>query len=321
MNPLEKLQKDFVDLRFGTFIHFNSATVQFHSGETVDWEYDCENGPQPRKYPFSPAGWNPDKLDCGQWAAIAKSAGCRFAALTAKHHEGFALWPTACSEHCVKNAACSADVVAEYLSAFRAVGIAAGLYFSILDLTAGIGRRSCTPQQKALIKGEITELLTNYGEIPFLITDGWGAPWGGPGYEALPFEELDSLVKGLQPRCLLLNIGCSGSLRGTDIPFFENAAGQGADAFFAGPGVACNKLTGSWFWRAEDARTPPAGAQWVQEKLAEYFPANCAFMLNLSPDIHGQVEPNLAKVFGEIGESLHLPAPLRELPQGWMRRS
>lgn len=320
MERLQQLQLDFVNLRLGTFIHFNSATFQFCGGEVVDWEYDCENGRQPRKYPFSPGDWNPDRLDCKQWAAIAKSAGCRFAALTAKHHEGFALWPTAWSAHCVRNAARTIDVVAAYLSAFREAGITAGLYFSILDLTEGIGRRSCTERQKEYIKGQITELLTNYGEIPFLITDGWGAPWGGPGYDVLPFHELDDLVKKLQPDCLLMNIGCSGGLEGTDLPFFENAAGQSADSAFAGPGIACNKLTDSWFWRTGDGEKPPKNAQWVQAKLEEYMPMNCAFMLNLSPDHHGRVEQNLAAAFEETGRSIHLPAPLRELPEGWLRR-
>lgn len=321
MERLQQMQLNFVNLRFGTFIHFNSATVQFCAGETVDWEYDCENGPQPRKYPFSPKDWNPDGLDCRQWAAIAKSAGCRFAALTAKHHEGFALWPTAWSEHCVRNAARTTDVVAEYLSAFREAGIAAGLYFSILDLTEGVGRTSCTERQKEYIRGQITELLTNYGEIPFLITDGWSAPWGGPSYGVLPFHELDELVKGLQPDCLLMNIGCSGSLAGTDVLFFENAAGQSAGRNFSGPGIACNKLTDSWFWRLDDGEKKPKDAAWVQEKLAAYFPMNCAFMLNLSPNCFGRVERNLAEAFGEIGRRVQLPGVLRELPEGWLRRT
>ena len=320
MGRLQQFQKNFINVRFGTFIHFNSATVQFHSAGTMDWEYDCENDTQPRKHPFSPAEWNPDALDCDQWAAIAKQAGCRFAALTTKHHEGFALWPTAYSDHCVKNAACTTDVVAAYLTAFRKAGIIAGLYFSILDLTAGIGRRSCTEKQKACIKGQITELLTNYGEIPFLIVDGWAAPWGGPSYEMLPFEELDSLVKSLQPDCLLMNIGCSDSLQGTDILFFENAAGQEVEDTFAGPGVACNKLTGSWFWKDEDPVTPTADAQWVQQKMAEYFPMDCSFMLNLSPDPHGRVDQNLADTFSQIGELTQLPAPLESIPARWMKR-
>ena len=159
MNRLEKNQLDFINLRLGTFIHFNSATVQFHSSEIIDWEFDHENGDEPRLYPFDEKDWNPGELDCGQWAAVAKSAGCRFAALTTKHHEGFALWPTAYSEHCVRNAACKRDVVREFLEAFRREGIAAGLYFSILDLTAGIGRNACTAEHKKLIKGQIRELL------------------------------------------------------------------------------------------------------------------------------------------------------------------
>lgn len=271
MEKLQILQKEFVNLRFGTFIHFGSATVQFHDGRTVDWEYDCENSGQPRRYLFSPGQWNPDAVDCQQWAAAAKAADCRFAALTAKHHEGFALWPTDWSDHCVKNAPNSTDVVVEFLKAFRNAGIAAGLYFSILDLTAGIGRRFCTPGQKELIKGQITELLTRYGPIPFLITDGWAAPWGGPGYEALPFAELDSLVKSLQPDCLLMNIGCSGSLDGTDIPFFENAAGQEMEKTFAGPGVSCNKLTESWFWRRGDDSAAVKSIPWVREKWRNAF--------------------------------------------------
>lgn len=321
MDHLQTLQRNFVNLRFGTFLHWGSATVQFADGETVDWEYDCENGSQPRRHPFSPALWNPDRLDCGQWAAIAKRAGCRFAALTAKHHEGFALWPTAWSEHCVKNAANPTDVVAEYLKAFRAEGIAAGLYFSVLDLTAGIGRRSCTPEQKACIRGQITELLTRYGEIPFLIVDGWAAPWGGPGYDALPFEELDSLVKSLQPDCLLMNIGCTDGLAGTDVVFFENAAGQAAEQNFAGPGITCNKLTDAWFWRETDPRTPPRDPCWVRDKMEEAFSHNCCFMLNLSPDPHGRVAQNLADAFAGIGETLSLPQPMSGLPEGWLTRT
>lgn len=52
MDHLKELQKNFINLRFGTFIHFNSATVQFHSGELMDWEYNHENNGAPRLYPF-----------------------------------------------------------------------------------------------------------------------------------------------------------------------------------------------------------------------------------------------------------------------------
>ena len=320
MNRLIENQMKFINLRLGTFIHFNSATVQFHAHEIEDWEIDHENAGVPRLYPFDEKDWNPADLDCSQWAKIAKSAGCQFAAMTTKHHEGFDLWPSAYTEHCVKNASCKRDVVAEYLEAFRKEGITAGLYFSVLDLTAQIGRKSCTEEQKKMIKGQITELLTNYGEIPFLIVDGWSAPWGGPSYEVLPFEELDSLVKALQPDCLLMNIGCSDGLSGTDVVFYENAAGQEVEGAFSGPGVSCNKLTPTWFWRDEDRVTPPVSADWAIEKMNGYFPMNINFMLNLSPAPNGLVDDNLAEEFAKIGQKVKLPEALKELPEGWLTR-
>lgn len=314
---LPELQRRFVNLRLGTFIHFNSAAFQFHTGEGIDWEYDCENSGAPRRYPFAEKDWNPTELDCRQWAAVARAAGFRFAAYTAKHHEGFAAWPTAFSEHCVRNAANKTDVVAAYLEAFREAGIAAGLYFSILDLTAGIGKRSCTQAQKEMIRGQITELLTNYGEIPFLIVDGWNAPWGGPTYEQLPFEEVNALVKSLQPECLLLNIGCTDSTEHTDIVFFENGAGQEVGQGFQGPGVLCQKLTRAWFWRADDPHTPPASGERMLELMEKCFPMNVALMMNLSPNTKGLIDENLAQEYRKTGEKVSFPPPLETIPSAW----
>ncbi len=321
MTKLELLQKEFINLRLGTFIHFNSATMQFHDNpKIIDWEFDHENGNDPRQYPFYEADWNPTALDCKGWAKAAKAAGCRFAALTAKHHEGFCLWPTLQTEHCVRNATNKTDVVAEYLQAFRQEGIVAGLYFSILDLTAGIGKRSCTAEQKQFIKNQITELLTGYGDIPFLMVDGWGSPWGGPSFETLPFEEIDSLVKSIQPGCMLMNIGASDGISHTDVVFYENAAGQEVKGEFAGPGVSCNKLTGTWFWRDGDDQKAPAPASWALSKMAGYFPMNINFMLNISPAPDGRMDDNLAAEFAKIGQGVTYPAPLTDLPTGWLRR-
>ena len=321
MATLTELQKHFINLRFGAFVHFNSGTIQFNSNpEIEDWEYDHENGNQPRRYPFNEADWNPAHIDCEKWAAVAKSAGCRFAAYSSKHHEGFATWPTKYSEHCVRNATNKTDVVAEYLKAFRAVGIEAGLYFSVLDLTAGINRKSCTETQKTYIKGQLTELLTNYGEIPFLVLDGWNAPWGGPSYEMLPFEEIDSLVKSIQTNCLLMNIGWTKGIEGTDIMFFENGAGQEIHKGFTGPGILCQKLTGTWFWRAEDTEKECAPASWALERMYNCVDKNVNFILNLTPNKDGGIDDNLAAEYKKIGEQIKLPEPIDEIPEGWLIR-
>lgn len=75
MTHLEDLQKKFINLRFGTFIHFNSATFQFHNNpDIIDWEYDHENGDLPRQFPFDEKDFNPTAPDyCKQWAKSLKA--------------------------------------------------------------------------------------------------------------------------------------------------------------------------------------------------------------------------------------------------------
>src|SRR5947207_9015512 len=96
------LQKRFVDWRFGMFLHFNMGT--FHDMEWVNPNQD-------------PLSFNPTALDCGQWADAAAAAGMRFAVLTAKHHDGFCLWPTDFTDYDVMSSGHRQDVVAAYVEA------------------------------------------------------------------------------------------------------------------------------------------------------------------------------------------------------------
>ncbi|OZB90674.1 alpha-L-fucosidase [Paenibacillus sp. XY044] len=313
-------QQWFVNQRLGMFIHFNSATFQFADSDIIDWEYDHENGDEPRRFVFDPKDWNPEQLDCAQWAKAAKSAGMSFAALTAKHHEGFSLWPTEHTEHCVRNASNRRDVVKEYLDAFRAEGIEAGLYFSMLDLHHQIGRRKCTPEDKQFIKNQLEELLTNYGELPFLIIDGWNAHWGGPSYENLPFEEIDAWVKQLQPQCLLMNISCESNLNHTDVVFYENAAGQEVEDDFEGPGASCNVLTKTWFWRTTDTARELKTVDWALDMIHDCNRHNVTFLLNGAPNRQGLLDANVLERFREIGERYRKPDELTVIPEGWLTR-
>ncbi|MEC0239745.1 alpha-L-fucosidase [Paenibacillus dokdonensis] len=320
-NELVQRQQWFVNQRFGMFIHFNSATFQFADTEMEDWEYGHENNNEPRRYIFEPKEWNPVELDCTQWAQAAKSAGMKFAAMTAKHHEGFDLWPSRYTDHCVKNATDQRDVVQEYLTAFRNEGIEAGLYFSMLDLHHQINRKKCTPEDKEFIKNQLEELLTNYGDIPFLIIDGWNAHWGGPNYDDLPFEEIDELVKRMQPGCLLMNISCETNLNHTDIVFYENAAGQEVDETFTGPGASCNILTKTWFWRTTDTTMKLRSVDWVMDKIHDTNKHNVSFLLNGAPNQRGLLDHNVLERFKEVGSRYTQAPELTEIPEGWMYRA
>ena len=75
MTQLEALQKKFINLRFGTFIHFNSATFQFHNNpDIIDWEYDHENGDLPRQFPFDEKDFLPTTASNGQKSLKAPAA-------------------------------------------------------------------------------------------------------------------------------------------------------------------------------------------------------------------------------------------------------
>lgn len=313
-------QKWFVNLRLGMFIHFNSATFQFNSGDIIDWEFGHENNGLPRKFLFNPQYWNPESLDCKQWTKAAKAMGVTFAALTSKHHEGFCLWPTKTTEHCIRNANNKTDVVKEYLDAFRSEGIIAGLYFSMLDLTHQINKEKCTREDVEFTKNQLTELLMKYGEIPFIIIDGWQAHWGGPTYKNMPYEEIDEHIKSIQPNCMLLNISCENNLKHTEIVFYENAAGQEVEDGFVGPGASCNILNDCWFWRSSDPEMQLKSAEWAVDKIKGMNDHNVTFLLNSSPNTMGLIDDNFIKRYEEIGKLYIKPEDITEIPSGWAKR-
>ncbi len=114
------------------------------------------------------------------------SYGC----LTTKHHSGFAIWDTKTTDYNVMNSPYKKDVVREYVNAFRANGLKVMLYYSILDTHHKLRPGHITEKHIAMVKAQLTELLTNYGEINALIIDGWDAPWSRISYDDIPFEEV-----------------------------------------------------------------------------------------------------------------------------------
>jgi alpha-L-fucosidase len=183
--PLLELQQRFIDLRFGMFLHFNMATFQ-------DREWGDPTS--------SPDLFHPTALDTDQWASAARSAKMTWGCLTTRHHDGFCIWPTQTRAASVRQTSHQTDVVQAYVHSFRSAGLRVGLYYSILSLRDDIRHFNITPGKVQLVKDQLAELLTNYGEIDILITDGWNAPWSRINYEEMPFREIYEHVKALQPK-------------------------------------------------------------------------------------------------------------------------
>lgn len=302
--PLAQLQQEFVDLRFGMFIHFNIPTYM-----DQDWaDPDA-----------SPAIFNPKKLNCDQWAKAAKSANMTYGCITTKHHSGFCIWDTKTTDYNVMNSPLKKDVVKEYADAFRANGLKVFLYYSILDTHHRLRPNMITPKHIDMVKAQITELMTKYGEIGALIIDGWDAPWSRISYDDVPFEEIYTLVKSLQPNCLVMDLnGAKYPAEGmyyTDIKTYEMGAGQRVSTQDNRmPAIACLPLQANWFWETSHPNNPvKEPAKLVNEILKPLNNVDCNFILNVAPNRDGLFDDNALAALKEIGKVWKNEGPVAKL--------
>ena len=166
----------------------------------------------------SPEIFNPTAFDAKQWVAACKDAGIKLLILTAKHHDGFCLWPSKYTEHSVKNSPWrdgKGDVVKEVADACREAGIKFGFYLSPWDRheqTYG------TDEYNEYFKKQLRELLTGYGEV----TEVWfdGACGEGPNGKRQVYDwpAYYGVVRELQPNALI-------AISGPDIRWVGNESG------------------------------------------------------------------------------------------------
>ncbi|MDD2952880.1 MAG: alpha-L-fucosidase [Parabacteroides sp.] len=291
--PLRELQQQFVDLKFGMFIHFNMGTYM-----EEDWAD-----------PDAPLSlFNPTRLDCNQWAQAAKSAKMRYGCLTTKHHNGFCLWDTKTTDYNAVKAPLHRDVVREYVDAFHKAGLKVFLYYSILDMHHGIRPGCITEADVQMIKTQLTELFTNYGEITAVIIDGWDAPWSRISYDEVPFAEMYRLIKSLQPNCLVMDLNAAKypteALFYTDIKSYEQNAGQHISKETNKlPALSCLPINSSWFWKESFPTSPVKSPSLiVDENINPMNRIDCNFILNVSPNREGLIDDNTLTALRQIGK-------------------
>lgn len=287
---LEALQREFVELRFGMFLHFGILTY------TGSWA-------QPN---LDVSQFNPTALDPSQWADAAVAAHMKYGVLTAKHHDGFALWPSAASDFNVGHVPWmngKGDVVRAYVDAFRARGLAPGLYYSIYDTTRGVVAGALDATKLAYVKTQLTELLSNYGPIPILVIDGWS--WQ-MGHQAVAYQEIHALVKSLQPSCLLTDHTHLADPWEVDVVNFEEPVGAFAPAGNTYPGQQEQKVNAAggndWFW------SPSVGGLMdvpniVTGHLQQLEPRWTNFLLNLPPNRAGRLDDSMVSLLQQVGKA------------------
>lgn len=172
----------------------------------------------------NPAIFNPASLDARQWTRAAKQAGFRAVILTAKHHDGFCLWPTATTTHSVASSPWrggQGDVVREFTDACRADGLRAGLYLSPWDRNHPSYGDS--PTYNDVYAAQLTELLSRYGAIHEVWFDGANGEGPNGKRQVYDWKRVWSLVRRLQHEAVMF------SDAGPDVRWCGNEKGLGGE--------------------------------------------------------------------------------------------
>lgn len=240
VKPSQK-QLDWYAMESYAFIHFGPNTFT-----NKEWGDGTEN----------PAIFNPVKLDCDQWAKAIKAAGMKGMVLTAKHHDGFCLWPSKYTGHSVKNSPLGRDVVKEAAEACQRGGIKFGFYLSPWDRNS---KYYGTPEYNDYFCNQLTELLTEYGDIFYVWFDNACGEGSNGKKQVYDFPRYFELIHKYQPNALIFNDF------GPDIRWCGNVAGTARHAEWAvipselchysavqtGPGPMASEGNLSWIYNTE----------------------------------------------------------------------
>ena len=194
------------ELELTAFFHFGINT--FTNREWGDGKEDLSR-------------FNPTRLDARQWVRSAKEAGIRQIILTAKHHDGFCLWPSKYTEHTIRNTPYKGghgDVVKEVADACREYNIGFGVYLSPWDRNSPVYGDSA--RYNALFMNWLTELLTQYGKVDEVWFDGANGEGPNGKKQVYAFEAWYHLIRKLQPQAVI-------AIMGPDVRWVGTESGEG----------------------------------------------------------------------------------------------
>jgi alpha-L-fucosidase len=281
-------------MEMNAFVHFGPNTF---SGE--EWGSGREK----------PSTFNPTAFDARQWVRVFKQAGLRGVIVTAKHHDGFCLWPSKLSTHTVAQSPWrdgKGDVLRELSDACREAGLGFGVYLSPWDRNhPAYG----TPEYNGIFAGMLEEVLGQYGPVFEVWFDGANGEGPNGKRQEYDWPLFNGTVRRLQPNAVIFSDAGPGtrwvgnergegaitswSLIDTDryVPGtpFSDELGEGTSLGHDWVPPECDvSIRPGWFYRAsEDARVKsPAALVGLYERSVG---RNCQLLLNVPPDTRGLI--------------------------------
>lgn len=306
-----KAREWFQDAKFGMFIHWGVYSV-LGDGE---WVMNTQKIDK-QTYQKLPAFFNPIGYDPKEWVSLAKAAGMKYITITSKHHDGFAMWDSKLTDwDIVDRTPYGKDVIKMLAEECKRQGIKLFFYHSHLDWfqenyfpRGNTGQTAGRPDSGDWYKyldymdGQLTELLTNYGEIGGIWFDGhWDkkdADWR--------LEKTYSLIHNIQPACLIGSNHHLAPFDGEDFQMFEkDLPGQKTTGFNPEqkigelPFETCETMNNSWGFNLQDKNYK--STRNLIHYLVKAAGYNSNFLLNVGPMPNGKIQPEFVSTLKEVG--------------------
>jgi alpha-L-fucosidase len=318
----------FTESRFGMFIHWGTYAVPGRH----EWVRHHEMTPRDAYRAYADR-FTADRFCPEDWADRAAEAGMKYMVITAKHHEGFCLWDTALTDYKAPNTPAGRDLLGEVLEAFRSRGIRTGLYYSLIDwdhphfpidplhperdAPDAIERnrsRDVTVYQEYM-RGQLTELLTGYGQIDVLWMD-FSYPTSehkglkGKGHLDWDSRALLDTVRGLCPGILVNNrldlLDSADFHTPEQYTLVEPVQAGGKPVLWE----ACHTLSGSWGYHRDE--TTWKNPEQLLRLLVESVSLGGNLLMNVGPTARGEFDDRAKAALGVYadwmsahGESVH----------------
>ena len=310
-------QEQFRENRFGIFIHWGIYSM-YGQGE---WALNY-NGLTHEEYSKMAGGFYPADFDAAEWVSAIKASGARYICITTRHHDGFSMFDSKCTDYDIMDATpFKRDIIAELAAECERQDMPLHFYYSLIDWGRTDAPRGRTGQETGrpeatdpdtyfdFMKCQLTELLTRYGKVGCIWFDGnWDhEEWEQPlDYR---YDELYPLIHELQPGCLIGNNHHITPYPGEDIQIFErDIPGENTAGWHSGgvsttlPLETCQTMNGSWGYRMRDQNYKSV------DELIRYLVSTAGrdanLLLNVGPQPDGNIPAAALERLAAMGEWL-----------------
>ena len=311
-----KSRQEFRDAKFGIFLHWGLYAML----ATGEWTM-TNNDLNYKEYAKLAGGFYPSRFDAAQWVSAIKASGARYICFTSRHHEGFSMFHTRYSDYNMVDATpFKRDILKELADECHKQGIRLHLYYSHIDwyredaVWGRTGRGTGRPHPEGnwesyyqFMNNQLTELLTNYGEIGSIWFDGWWDQDQNPDFDwQLP--EQYALIHRLQPACLIGNNHHQVPFEGEDIQIFErdlpgeNKAGLSGQDISALPLETCETMNGMWGYKITDQNYK--STRELIHYLVKAAGKDANLLMNIGPQPDGALPEVALSRLAEMGKWL-----------------